>query len=87
MGGGSKIKSAVTVCSLDRGENIVLELVSTADWDLVLAWKDPAGRGCSGLRVGFLPAEFIFLYFTYLVGDEHSESSVCVEWTFVEICE
>ncbi|TMS06370.1 Xin actin-binding repeat-containing protein 2, partial [Larimichthys crocea] len=42
------------------GENIVLELVSNTDWDLLLAWKDPAGRGCSGLRVGFLPAELIF---------------------------
>lgn len=51
VGGGSKIKSAVTVCSLDRGEHIVLELVSNTDWDL--AWKDPAGRGCSGLCVGF----------------------------------
>lgn len=49
VGGGSKIKSAVTVCSLDRDEHIVLELVSNADWDLLLAWNDPAGRGCSGL--------------------------------------
>lgn len=61
VGGGSKIKSAVTVCSLDRGEHIVLELVSNTDWDLVLTWRDPAGRECSGLCVGFLPAELIFL--------------------------
>lgn len=53
VGGGSKIKSAVTVCSLDRGEHILLELVSDTAWDLLLAWKDPAGQGCSGLHVGF----------------------------------
>lgn len=49
MGGGSKIKSADTFNSLDRDEHIVLELVSNADWDLLLAWKDPAGRGYSGI--------------------------------------
>lgn len=53
VGGGFKIKSAVTVCLLDRSEHLVLELVSIADWDLLLAWKDPAGRGCSGLLLGF----------------------------------
>lgn len=43
VGGGSKIKSAVTVWLLDRGEHTLLELVSNTDWDLLLAWTDPAG--------------------------------------------
>lgn len=61
VGGGSKIKSAVTVCLLDRIEHKALELVSTTDRDLLLAWKHPAGRGCSGLCVGLLSSELIFI--------------------------
>lgn len=89
VGGGSKIKSAVTVYSLDRGEHIVLELVSNTGWDLILTRKDPAGQGCSGLCVGFLAELVLFIihYPSHLVGAEHSESAcVCVEWNFVEIC-
>lgn len=64
VGGGSKIKSAVTICSSDRSEHITLELVSISDWDLLVARTDPAGRGCSGLFVGFYLLSFLFIYFT-----------------------
>lgn len=62
VGGESKIKSAVTVCSLDRVEHTELELVSITDWDLLLAWDDPAGRGCSGLKVGFYCLKNLFVF-------------------------
>lgn len=63
VGGGSKIKSAVTICLLDRSEHITLELVSITDWDLLLGWTDPACQGCSGLSFGILLAEFLFYCF------------------------
>ena len=54
VGGGSKIKSAVSVCSLDRGGHVLLELVSNSDWDLLGARTDALqDRGGFGLRVGF----------------------------------
>lgn len=89
VGGGSKIKSAATVCSLDRGGHIQLELVSNTDWDLLLAWKDPAGRGCSGLTVGFyLLSSFLSIFFSIhhiLVGNDQwilHCLCFCVEYTF-----
>lgn len=45
VGGGSKIKSAVTVCSLDRGEHIVPELVSSADLDFAFGLERPCRSG------------------------------------------
>lgn len=53
VGGESKIKSAVTVCSLDRVEHTELELVSITDWDLLLAWNDPAGGGAVASKWDF----------------------------------
>lgn len=85
VGGGSKINSAVTVCSVDRGEHIVLELVSNTHRDLLSAWTDPAGWGCIGLPWGFLPVVDISIaqHSPDLVGDEHSDGKM----DFVHICD
>lgn len=60
-GGGSKIKSAVTVCSLDRNERVVLELVSDTHWDLLLDRERPCGLGCIGLRVELYLLRIFFI--------------------------
>ena len=57
MGGGSKIKSAVTVCSVDSCGHVLLELVSNTGicfwfWEDRAAWPP----------CGILPAELIDFY-------------------------
>ena len=87
VGGGSKIKSAVTVCSLDRGEHIVPELVSSADLDFGL--ERPCRSGVRwpwcGISTCWVPV-FYNSSSLYLVGDEHFVLS-CDEWKFVCVSE
>lgn len=61
VGGGSKIKSAVAVCSLDRSE-IQSTGAGLQHWlGFALAWKEPAGQGYRGLLQGFPSAGLIFI--------------------------
>lgn len=46
VGGGSKIKSAITVCSLDRSEIQSTGAGLQRCLGFALAWKEPAGQGC-----------------------------------------
>lgn len=63
-GGGSKIKSAVTVCSLDRGNHVLLELDSNAKRDLTCGEeRRPGGQGFQCPTCGILSTE---LYFSIL---------------------
>lgn len=71
VGGGSKIKSAVTVCSLDRSE-IKSTGAGLQRWlGFVLAWKEPAGQGYRGFCPEFLSAGLIFVIISLqLVGGQ-----------------
>ncbi|CAG5865563.1 unnamed protein product [Menidia menidia] len=60
-------EAAATLHDATGVEHIELELVSITDWDLLLAWKDPAGRGLQRPSCGILLTELIFFIIQQLL--------------------